>query len=138
VSWKVSPEEKEFYRSMKLHHICSNIIVTKWEDSVDKQEEWKATFGKLFPGADFDFVNARRGVNVPQLRSIIDAQSSLERRILQTRRELVKAWTDLKRHFAQVYRLEIPWRPDSLERFLCACLPHAELHTITSELKNHG
>ncbi len=136
VSWKVSPEEAVFYRS--LRHICSNIIVTKWEDDDKKQTDWKTKFGKLFPGADFDFVNARRGVNVPQLRSIIDSQSSLERRILQTRREMVKAWTDLKRHFAQVYRLEIPWRPDSLERFLCACLPHAELYTITSELKNHG
>ncbi len=66
VSWKVSPEEKDFYRS--LRPICSNIIVTKWEDGDEKQQEWKATFGRLFPGADFDFVNARRGVNVPQLR----------------------------------------------------------------------
>lgn len=136
VSWKVSPEVADFYRS--LRHICSNIIITKWEDSDEAQQEWKATFGKLFPGADFDFVNARRGVNVPQLRSIIEAQSSQERRILQTRRELLKAWTDLKRHFERVYRREIPWRPDSLERFLVACSPHAELHTITSELKKHG
>lgn len=136
VSWKVSPEEADFYRS--LRHICSNIIVTKWEDSHEAQLEWKATFGKLFPGADFDFVNARRGVNVPQLRSIIKAHSSQERRILQTRRELLKAWTDLQRHFAQVYRREIPWRPDSLDRFLFACSPHAELHRITSELKNHA
>jgi GTPase SAR1 family protein len=136
VSWKVSPEEADFYRS--LRHICSNIIVTKWEDSDEAQEEWKAAFGKLFPGADFDFVNARRGVNVQQLRLIIEAQSSQERRILQTRRELLKAYTDLKRHFDQVYRREIPWRPDSLERFLCTCTPHAELHSISSELKKHG
>lgn len=136
VSWKVSPEEAEFYRS--LSHICSNIIITKWEDSDEAQQEWKTAFGKLFPGAEFEFVNARSGVNVRQLRTIIEEQSSLEKRLLQTRHELLKAWTDLKKHFAQVYRSEVPWRPDSLERFLFACSPHTELHTITSELKKHA
>lgn len=136
VSWKVSPAEADFYRS--LRHICSNIIVTKWEDSDEAQQEWLTTFGKLFPGADFDFVNARRGVKLPQLRSIIEAQSSQERRLLQTRRELLKAWTDLKKHFEQVYRCSIPWRPDSLGRFVSACSRHAELHRITSEHKSHA
>lgn len=130
VSWKVSPEETDFYRT--LRHICSNIIVTKWEDDAARQQEWKDTFGELFPGANFDFVNARRGVNVEQLRSIIDAQSSLERRLFLTRRELSQAWMDLRSHFKQVYQAEIPWRKDALERFLHTCSHHAELHMITT------
>ena len=135
VTWKISSEEAAFYRS--LRHICSNVIVTRWEDSDEAQEEWKTTFAKLFPGADFDFVNARRGVNVPQLRDIIIAQSSAEQRILQVQRELLKAWTDLKRHFQQVYKTPIPWRNDSLARFQFSCAPYADLQAIASELKTH-
>lgn len=136
VSWKISPEEAILYEAMR--HICSNIIVTKWENSDEEQDEWKTTFGRLFPGADFDFVNARRGINVSHLRTIIETQTSLERRLLHTRRELLKAWEDLNRHFEHVFRCEAPWRLDSLQRFRAACLPHAELHKITSELENHA
>lgn len=133
VGWKVSPEETAFYRS--LRHVCSNIIITKWEDDEAAQKEWKTEFAQLFPGAGFVFVNARRDVNVSDLRQIIQAQSSVERRLLQVRRELLKAWDDLKGHFQQVYKVAIPWRPDSLLRFQHACSTYAELHAITSELK---
>jgi len=135
VSWKISPEERSFYCS--LRNICSNIIVTKWEDSDEAQKDWKATFGNLFPGADFDFVNARRGVNVPQLRAIIETQSSAEGRLLQVQRELFKSWTDLGRHFLLVYKTSIPWRRDSLERFQFSCSRYIELHAITTEHKQY-
>lgn len=135
VGWKVSPEEAAFYRS--LRHVCSNIIITKWEDDEAAQKDWKTAFGNLFPGADFDFVNARRGINVAHLRNIIKAQSSEERRLMQVRRELLKAWGDLKSHFQQVHKVGIPWRPDSLQRFHFSCATYAELHAITSELTRH-
>jgi hypothetical protein len=92
----------------------------------------------VFPGAAFDFVNARRGVNVQQLRDIIRAQSSVDKRLRQVRRELLRAWTDLNAHFRNVFRLEIPWRRDSLERFLFACSPHADLHEINAQPKRHA
>jgi hypothetical protein len=136
VNWKVSPEEVEFYRSMS--HLCSNIIVTKWEDTDAEKAEWKSTFERLFPGADFEFVNARRSNNVERIQEIIGAQSSTERRLLQVRRELLKAWKDLVSHFSIVFHTPVPWMQDSLVRFHAACSPYAELHPITSELKDHG
>lgn len=136
VTWKVSSEEEEFFRSVS--HLCSNVIVTKWEGTDGEQAEWRSTFETLFPGADFEFVNAVKSLNVARLQTIIQAQASREQRLLQVRKELLKAWKDLQNHFSIVFRAPFLWRADSLARFRSACAPFPELQSILLDVNDHG
>lgn len=132
IGWEVSPEEEAFYHTVST--ICSNVLVTMWEGSIDEQKEWKTTFGKLFPGAAFEFVNARRDYNVERLRSIIEGLSSKEQRLILVRLEVMKAWKDLHAHFANVFNAPIPWQDNALKRFRNACKDFAELQPIISTI----
>lgn len=131
-SWHVSPEEQDFYRG--LSHLCANVIVTKWEGTDADKAEWVATFERLFPGADFEFVNAKRALNVERIQSIVSAQATERARVTQIHCELLKAWHDLKDHFRNTFKTSIPWRRDSLTRFRAACVRFQELESITNEL----
>jgi hypothetical protein len=127
-SWHVSPEEQDFYRGVS--HLCANVIVTKWEGTEADKIEWLSTFERLFPGADFDFVNAKRALNVERIQSIVRSQATDMARVAQLHSELVKAWNDLHAHFANTFKTPIPWRRDSLSRFGAACLQFPELEPI--------
>jgi len=132
VSWEVTPEEEEFYAVVKS--LCTNVLVTRWEGSDQEEEGWKAQFAKLFPGAEFEFVNARRAFDVARMRTILEGLSSKEQRLVLVRGEILKAWEDLNRHFDTVFNKSVPWPPAMLQRFRAACRDFTDLQPIISEI----
>lgn len=128
VGWEVSPEEHAFYSSIST--LCTNVLVTKWEGSEDDQTEWMASFGKLFQGAEFEFVNARRAFNVERVKNILEDLSSKDRRLALVRGEVLRAWQDLERHFKVVFKSGIPWQPAALARFQSSCQHYPELSSL--------
>jgi hypothetical protein len=122
VGWEVSPEEVVFYNS--ISRLCTDVIITKWEGENLDQFAWIENFEKLFPGADFTFVNARRNPKVDEFRSILQTISSKEERIKLIDKEVLKAWQDLNGHFLSVFKTQIVWHPlglCKLQKFLAGC-----------------
>lgn len=128
--WEVSPEEALLFAQISA--LCTNVLVTKWEGSPEDAEEWKSMFGNLFPGAEFEFVNARRDVNVARVRAILQGLASKERRLMLVRREVLRAWQDLQRHWDNVLHVPQPWPDFALQRFQVSCREYAELQPMFS------
>jgi GTP-binding protein EngB required for normal cell division len=62
-----SQEEKKFFESIK--HLCSTVVVTKWDAEAEQSEHdkkrYEGKFSELFPMCRFLFVNAKRAIENP-------------------------------------------------------------------------
>ncbi|MEI8045088.1 MAG: dynamin family protein [Verrucomicrobiota bacterium] len=142
VAWAVSNIETQFYK--KLSHLCGHVVVTKWEGTQDEQVDYRNRYQKLFPAAEFVFVNARRAMQgrgqsielLEKLKGIITDYSTEERRRKICDQGLLAAWHDIKEHMESVHKLpHIPWRSDSLRQFLGSCDARPQLDPLSRDLK---
>lgn len=138
--WAVSDIERDFYQ--KFSHLCGHIVVTKWEGQVGEEEVYRNQYKRLFPGADFLFVNARRAMRgvgqsyeLDKLKEIIASYATPERRLAMCDPELLLAWRDINEHMENVHRLfSIPWRLDVLRQFAYICSNHSRLDEMKADL----
>ena len=122
--------------------MCSTVVVTKWEsdpkDPAREIAEYKARFAHLFPLCGLVFVEAKWAIRgqleqdsgrilasrVDELRNFIRQRVLPDQRGKLLRRQLVDAWNDLpelaRDSLRQTGLNVIPWRKDSLLRFLKA------------------
>lgn len=115
VGWEVSPEESKFYEA--ISRFCTDVIVTKWEGGPDDRQQWLDSFAQLFPGANFEFVNARKAFNIPGLKKTLRFFSTKENRMNKIDDEVTRAWTDLEIHFHEVFQCSISWNKYAFLRF---------------------
>ncbi len=143
-TFTVSDDEKAFFQRIKSR--CSNIIVNKWKfDEDHNQQEYINKYNHIFENIEEDgfiFINAKNAIkgkeksNIEKLKSDIVKYSTPEQRRCVVWNDLVRAWKDCQHYMETVHHLsEIPWRPDSLKRFLLSCKSVEKLHPIVSDIE---
>lgn len=137
--WTISDIEKDFYE--KHSHICSHVIVNKWNGTADEEEKYKQKYSSIFPLAKFIFVDARLALvkksNFKAFHEIIDAYSTPDKRREMCLTELIRAWNDINRCIEKEYSIKhIEWSKLALQNFIHSCSPYPCLNIITKMLRS--
>ncbi len=141
-TWSLSDVEKAFYQ--KIAHLCSHVIVTKWEGNEPEKEQYRSHYKNIFPSATFVYTNAKRAIqkNTPdgygltELKNIMDEYETPQKRMVASESELPSAWIDLYDYIEALDRTsKIPWRPDSLLRFAKSLKGKSHLESLLEKVE---
>jgi GTP-binding protein EngB required for normal cell division len=143
----VSREEKKFFES--IGHLCSTVVVTKWDDQAEQSEQdkkqYEGKFSELFPMCRFLFVNAKRAIKNPDqqdsdasanshtedLQSIFLTRSGKKERQKLLVTDVERAWNDLvillRKPLQDANLPNVPWHKATLANF--------QLESVKKDLK---
>jgi hypothetical protein len=95
----VSRKERIFFES--IGHLCSTVVVTKWNGGGENERRYEGKFSDLFPMCRFMFVNAEKSIGsdpsgrVEDLHSLFKSRRGKEERQKLLRRDFEWACNDL-------------------------------------------
>jgi GTP-binding protein EngB required for normal cell division len=121
----VSREERNFFES--IGHLCSTVVVTKWDGEGANERRYEGKFWDLFPMCRFMFVNAKKAIDsdpsghVEDLHSLFKSRSGKEERQELLRRDIEWACKDLSVLLLKPLQAagiqKVPWYKAALANF---------------------